>query len=179
MGPFELMDLVGLDVNFAVSRSVHEQMGGLARFKPHEIQGGLVVGGSLGRKTGRGFYDYGTAHPICACPVDRRSFELNPKLSDTMLAFCTRAGAVQATGTEQYVISRILGAIINEAGFAYSESVASSGDIDLAMEKGTNYPKGPLAWADEIGHHTVAGILRGLNATVDDNRYEPAPLFSK
>lgn len=177
MGPFELMDLVGLDVNYAVSRSVWEQMGKPARLTPHDIQRKLVEQGHLGRKTGRGFYSYAMENPLPAYPVDRQSFRLSPLLNDVMLAFCTKAGAIEATGTEQYILCRILGAVINEAGMAYSDGIASSGDIDVAMTKGTNYPKGPLAWADEIGHRTVRGTLKALNGTVTDGRYQPAPLF--
>ena len=177
MGPFELMDLVGLDVNYAVSASVHERMDGHARFAPHPIQRALVEAGHLGRKTGRGFYDYSGEAPIPAQGVDRQSFELTPLLSETVLAFTGRSGAPTAGATEQYVFSRILAAIINEAGFAYSQGVADSADIDTAMQKGTNYPKGPLAWADEIGHETVAGVLRRMNEMVTDGRYAPAPLF--
>ena len=177
MGPFELMDLVGLDVNFAVSTSVYEQMGDKARFKPHAIQEDLVNRGRLGRKSGGGFYDYGADHPIPASGVDRKSFTLGPELSDAVFEFCAKVGAVEASSTEQYAVARILAAIINEAGFAYSEEVASSGDIDLAMEKGTNYPKGPLAWADQIGHGTVARVLRSLNEVVGRRPVRIGTLF--
>jgi 3-hydroxybutyryl-CoA dehydrogenase len=174
MGPFELMDLVGLDVNLAVSTSVWEQLSRPARLAPHEIQRQLVESGRLGRKSGRGFYDYGATHPIPAVPVDRRSFALTPLLSDALLAFCARAGAPQATSTEQYVFARILAAIMNEAHLAFDDGVASSDDIDTAMTKGTNYPRGPLAWSDEVGARSVAGVLRALNDTTTDGRYEPA-----
>jgi 3-hydroxybutyryl-CoA dehydrogenase len=178
MGPFELMDLVGLDVNLAVSESVWDQIDRHPRFTPHDIQRRLVAQGHLGRKTGRGFYAYQHDHPLPACPVDRRSFQLNPLLSDALRMFAKRAGATDATPTGQYVFARILSAIINEAGHAYSAGVATSGDIDTAMIKGTNYPKGPLAWADEIGHRNVRGLLKNLNRAVDDDRYAPAPLFA-
>ena len=88
-----------------------------------------------------------------------------------------RSGAVNASSTEQYVFCRILAAILNEAGLAFSQGVAGADDIDTAMTKGTNYPKGPLAWADEIGHNTVRGVLKTLNEQTGYGRYEPAPLF--
>jgi 3-hydroxybutyryl-CoA dehydrogenase len=170
---------VGLDVNLAVSTSVWEQMSRHARFTPHEIQRNLVEQGHLGRKTGRGFYLHDGSSALPAVPVDRKSFQLNPLMSDAMLAFCVRAGAIEATGTEQYVLSRILAAILNEAGHAYTDGIATSDDIDIAMVKGTNYPAGPLAWADEIGHRTVRGVLRALNQSVSDGRYEAAKLFAE
>jgi len=179
MGPFELMDLVGLDVNLAVSTSVWEQMGRLPRFAPHEIQQKLVASGRLGRKTGRGFYSYAKEHPLPAYLVVRGSFVLNPKLSDTLQAFASRAGATSANGTEQLIFARVLCAVLNEAAFALDDQVASSEDIDTAMIKGTNYPRGPLAWADEIGLRTVRGTLKALNETVSDNRYAPAKLFAE
>ena len=179
MGPFELMDLIGIDVNLAVSGSVWEQFGRHARFTPHPIQKELVDAGYFGRKAGRGFYAHDGGTPIPAYPVDRRSFEMSPLLTDAAVAFCNRAGAVDANHTERYVLCRILGAIINEAGSAFSAGVATSSDIDTAMIKGTNYPKGPLAWADEIGHRTVRGLLKTLNAGVEDDRFKPSALFAK
>jgi 3-hydroxybutyryl-CoA dehydrogenase len=177
MGPFELMDLVGLDVNLAVSTSVWEQMNKAARFLPHPTQQALVKDGKLGRKTKRGFYVYDETAPIPAVPVERSSFELSPLLSDAMRAFAERSGATNAGTTEQYILCRILGAIFNEAGMALCENVATRGDIDIAMIKGTNYPKGPLDWSDEVGPNTVRGVLNALNATVTDGRYQPAPFF--
>ena len=177
MGPFELVDLVGLDVNFAVSTSVWEQLGKPARLTPHEIQQSLVNEGHLGRKTSRGFYSYQDKVPIPAVPVDRQSFELSPLLADVLAAFAVKAGAVHATKTEQYIFGRILGAILNEAALAFTDDIASSDDIDTAMIRGTNYPKGPLAWSDEIGHSTVRGLLALLNEQASDGRYEPAALF--
>jgi 3-hydroxybutyryl-CoA dehydrogenase len=178
MGPFEVMDLVGLEVNLATSTSVWDRMGRHPRFEPHAIQQRLVEQGHLGRKSGRGFYLHDERGPIPAYLVDRRSFELTPLLSDAMLIVSMRAGAVDAGSTEPYVLCRILAAIINEAGRVYAEGVAGSDDIDIAMQKGANYPKGPLAWADDIGHRTVRGLLTALNGVVRDGRYEPSQLFA-
>ena len=178
MGPFELMDLVGLDVNLAVTTSVWEQMDRHARFTPHEIQQTLVAAGHLGRKTGRGFYSYDGDHAVPAYTVERRSFYLDPKLRDITTIFAMKAGAILANSTEQLVFCRILGAVLNEAGAAYTEGVASASDIDTAMQKGTNYPKGPLAWSDEIGHRNVRGLLKSLDADAGDGRYAPARLFA-
>ena len=180
MGPFELMDLVGLDVNLAVSSSVWEQMNRHARFTPHEIQQTLVGQDRLGRKTGRGFYVYdGDAPPIPALQADRRSFQLSPLLSGAIEAFAKRAGVSKAGATEQYVFARILGAILNEAALALDEGVASREDIDVAMRLGTNYPKGPLVWTEEIGRRTVRGLLRALNEIAADNRYVAAKMFTE
>jgi 3-hydroxybutyryl-CoA dehydrogenase len=179
MGPFELMDLIGIDVNYAVSSSVWEQMGRPARLTPHPIQRKLVEQGNIGRKSGRGFYDHSGLSPIPALPVKRMSFDLAPLLKDAMRAFCARAGATDAGSTEQYVFCRILAAIINEAGIALSDGIATAADIDTAMKLGTNYPKGPLEWAEEIGHRTVRGTLKALNQQSADGRYEPAALFAR
>ncbi len=178
MGPFELMDLVGLDVNLAVSTSVWEQMERHPRFTPHEIQRGLVAKGQLGRKSGRGFYAYEADRPpLPAYAVDRRSFTVSPLLSGAVKAFAERAGAARAGSTEQYVFARILAAILNEAAIALDDGVASREDIDTAMKLGTNYPKGPLAWSEEIGPRTVRGLLAELNSTVGAGRYPPAKWF--
>jgi 3-hydroxybutyryl-CoA dehydrogenase len=179
MGPFELMDLIGLDVNLAVSTSVWEQLGKPARLAPHEIQRQLVAKGHLGRKSGRGFYTYDGATLIPAYAVDRRSFLLNPLLSDAMQQFARRAGAADAATTEQYILCRLLSAIMLEAAICESEGVATREDIDIAMVKGTNYPKGPLAWAGEIGLRTVRGVLKALNQAVTDGRFEAGALFQE
>ncbi|MBI1827454.1 MAG: 3-hydroxyacyl-CoA dehydrogenase [Planctomycetes bacterium] len=205
MGPFELMDLVGLDVNLAVSTSVWEQMNQHPRFEPHEIQKQFVAKGCLGRKTGRGFYAYDRDPPLPAYMVDRKSFLMSPLLADAIRAFATRASADCSTvkppvvslgkedgeirkgnsrgsqlgSTEQYVFTRILAAVINEAGLALDEGVATREDIDLAMMKGTNYPKGPLAWTGEIGVRTVRGVLAMLNESVGRGRYEAARAFGE
>jgi len=177
MGPFQLMDLVGLDVNLSVSASVWEQMGKPARLTPHPIQQSLVSAGHLGRKSGRGFYAYEGDRSLPAVPVDRRSFTLSPLLSDAVRAFTARAGAENAAGSEPYVFTRILAAVLNEAGLARDEEIATPSDIDTAMIKGTNYPDGPLAWADRIGHNTVRGTLAALNDAAGDGRYAPARYF--
>jgi 3-hydroxybutyryl-CoA dehydrogenase len=184
MGPFQLMDLVGLDVNLTVSTSVWERLGRPARLTPHEIQQSLVDQGHLGRKTGRGFYTYDRDPPLPAYMVDRRSFELSLLLSDAMLVFSTKAvdrleSRSHIGSTERYILARILGAVINEAALALSDRVASREDIDIAMTKGTNYPIGPLTWADKIGLRTVRGVLKALNGKVSDGRYEPAPWFAE
>lgn len=174
MGPFELMDLIGIDVNYSVSLSVWEQMGRPARLSPHRLQRELVDRGHLGRKTRRGVYSYDREPPTPALAVERRSYSWPDELRDAVRRFADGAARGAASVTEQYILARPLAAIINEAALALDENVASADDIDTAMRLGTNYPLGPLQWADQIGRHTCATLLRRLNATVDDGRFTPA-----
>jgi 3-hydroxybutyryl-CoA dehydrogenase len=178
-GPFEHMDALGLDTVLALLESIHQRSGGKGRFEPHPVLRKLVRAGQTGRPSGAGFYDYRFKHPVPALTVDRKSFQLDPLLADALLSFTRKGGAPQTTSTEQYVFARILAAVINEAGFVYAEDVATSGDVDVAMVEGSVFPRGPLAWADVIGHNTTAGVLKALNGNVDDNRFEACPLFAR
>lgn len=177
MGPFELMDLIGVDINLAVSTSVWEQLGRPPRLAPHDIQRRLVAEGNLGRKTKRGFYAYDGEHKWPAVPVARKNFRVSPGLAAAVRNFCVRGGMAGAGATEQLILARILGAILNEAGLALGEGVATGGDIDTAMILGTNYPKGPISWADEIGDRNVLGVLKAFNVEYGDGRYEAAEVY--
>jgi 3-hydroxybutyryl-CoA dehydrogenase len=153
MGPFELMDFIGNDVNYAVTRSVFEAMFFDPRYKPSLTQKRLVESNFLGRKTGRGYYDY-------------------------------RAGArtpepAKDVNTGLLIFERILAMLFNEAIDAVFMRVASPEDIDLAMTKGVNYPKGLLAWANELGLERVHGWLERLQAEYGEDRYRPSPLLKR
>jgi 3-hydroxybutyryl-CoA dehydrogenase len=153
MGPFELMDFIGLDVNFAVSASVFAAMFYDPRYKPALIQQRLVEAGLLGRKTKRGFYDYrdGAAAP-------------EPSKDETV------GGAI---------LDRILAMLVNEAADALHLRIASAQDIELAMTKGVNYPKGLLAWGDDVGADEILGRLIGLQEEYGEDRYRPSPLLRR
>ncbi len=179
LGPFEAMDSVGLDLDLVLTTSIWERLGRPRRLQPHAAQRKLVERGFTGRGSGRGFYLHDSDGVLPAWIVDRRSFELSPLHSDAMVTFAARAGAINAAGTEQYIFSRILAAVINEAGWVFEESVASPRDIDFAMVLGADFPQGPLAWSDDIGHRTIRGFLHGAAGVVGDDRYQPAPLFER
>jgi 3-hydroxybutyryl-CoA dehydrogenase len=153
MGPFELMDLIGNDVNYAVTKSVFEAFYYDPRYRPSLTQRRMVEAGRLGRKTGVGYYEY---HDGASKP--------EPTM-DRVLA--------------QQVLDRVLAMLINEAADAVQLRVASASDIDLAMTKGVNYPKGLLAWADEIGVRTVYDRLVALQAEYGEDRYRPSPLLKR
>ncbi len=174
MGPFELMDLIGIDVNYAVTCSVWEQMGRPARLAPHPIQRDLLDRGLLGRKRSRGFYAYDREPPVPDLRTERRTFELPAKLLEQVRRFCDRAALRDGSLTEQYVFARVLATVINEAALALDEEVASRADIDIAMRLGTNYPRGPLEWAAQIGLYTCAGLLRALDESNPEPRFTPA-----
>lgn len=148
MGPFELMDFIGLDVNFAVTRSVFEGMFLDPRYRPSHAQQRLVEAGWLGRKTQRGFYDYrdGAVAPV---PHD------DPALG-------------------QRIVDRVLAMLVNEAVDAVHLQLASVQDIELAMTTGVNYPRGLLQWGDEIGAHNVLAQLQVLQSETGDDRYRPS-----
>lgn len=177
-GPFEHMDLVGLDVDHATSRAVWEQLGKPARLTPHPIQADLVGRGRLGRKSGRGFYVYDRQPPLPAVPVDRRSFDARPEVYKAVRLFAEGATEESGSFTEQYVFARTMAMIINEAALMLDESVASEHDIDVAMKQRANYPCGPLEWAEASGRFTCAMLLRRLNERTDDDRFKPAAWLS-
>jgi 3-hydroxybutyryl-CoA dehydrogenase len=162
MGPFELIDAIGADVNLAVSVSVHEQFFGEPRFRPHLIQRRLVDAGRLGRKTGGGFYDYADGGRGGAWSgVARRS---------------VGAPTIESLDAAQ-IEARILAAVVNEAAWAVADGVATPAAIDTAMRLGTNWPEGPLAWGERIGLASVVHTLDALHALMPDGRYGVAPLL--
>lgn len=268
MGPFELMDLIGHDVNYAVTRSVFDAYFGDKRFTPSLIQQDLVLAGRLGRKSGRGFYAYGAdaekpvakteatanaersvtavgslgaAEPLIArleaagIAVTRKAapggetgwLEIGRgrlMLSDGRTATCRAAegglsnlvlldlcldyattprvvlaradhcglgawnavvGTLQQTGVAVSRIDDVAGLIglrtvamlANEGADAVLQGIGSAADIDLAMRFGTNYPKGPLAWADQLGVRFIARVLGHLKAHYGEERYRVSPLI--
>lgn len=161
MGPFELIDTIGLDVNLAVSMSVFEQFFFDPRYRPHLLQRSLVDAGRLGRKSGGGFYDY------------------DADGSSTVWAVLARRpdGPTVPTLDEQQIAARILAAIVNEAASAVADGVASPEAIDTAMRLGTGYPSGPLEWGERIGLSHVVHTLDALHAAMPDGRYRVVPLL--
>jgi 3-hydroxybutyryl-CoA dehydrogenase len=180
MGPFQLMDLVGLDVNYAVSCSVWEQSGKPPRLKPHDIQRELVVEGRLGRKSKHGFYRYESDPPVVNVEIDVQPFTPPAELAEAVKRFTHRAALCDqetlngATDVERYAFARILATIMNEAAMALEEKVATAADIDTAMRDGTNYPQGPCEWADKTGRDRVTPLLNALDQTTGDKRFAPS-----
>ncbi|PQP01140.1 3-hydroxyacyl-CoA dehydrogenase PaaC [Massilia phosphatilytica] len=256
MGPFELMDLIGHDVNYSVTQSVFNAYYGDPRFAPSVVQQELVNAGFLGRKTGRGFYRYGDdvampqaqveaqqqgaaqatlggADPVTAALkarlqdastetegvatiflTDGRSatqraaddgrpdtilFDLllDPaKATRIALARadqCSDAAWNAAVGLFQHAgftvtrlddvpgmaVMRTVAMLANEALDAVNQGVCSAQAVDVAMQKGVNYPRGPLAWADSIGLHHVLTVLANLGAAYGEDRYRVSPLLRR
>jgi 3-hydroxybutyryl-CoA dehydrogenase len=163
MGPFELLDLIGLDVNLEIARSFFRQGGEPERWRPSPIQERLVDEGRLGRKSGHGYYDYSEERDL-----DPELGILAPTLDPEKLA---RLGP-----PAEEVLTRLFAQIANEAAFALEEEVASPEDMDTAMRLGFNWPRGPLGFAKVIGPDRAADLLEELEAK-KGAAYTPAPLL--
>jgi 3-hydroxybutyryl-CoA dehydrogenase len=285
MGPFELSDLVGVDVGLEIARSFYEQSFGEPRWRPSQVVVRTVAAGWAGRKAGRGYYDYSDGkdayrpadpEPLPAGggdgvvviagssalavelreqaasagwevldpreAVDRQppflildllypdeepeapleggpqaiccaagslaaldpgggavGFHVLPPLKDAQLVELTRgpdSTGSAATAAERFfgtlgkhavwvgdapglTLGRLVCQVINECAFAIGEGVGSAEDIDAGMVHGLNYPRGPLAWADEIGLDHVAAVLDGLYHELHEERYRMAPVLRR
>lgn len=270
MGPFALMDLVGIDVNLAVSKSVFEQTFNDTRFAPSQVQQALVDAGRLGRKSGRGVYDYGETAPVpvaatlpaqpaperveahgdlgwagdligrltaSGIAVDRVSaggpghlifdgIHLMPSDGRTASGVAATqllgtsdvavfdlvhdwdkadrigvavadqahvgtaeraAGLLQAAGydvsavddTPGLAVLRTVAQLVAVAADAVTQGIATADDIDTAMRLGTNYPSGPLEWADRIGLDRLVATLDHLHAEFGEDRYRVPVLLRR
>lgn len=153
MGPFELMDFIGNDVNYAVTETVFKAFYYDSRYKPAFAQKRLSEAGYLGRKSGRGYYNYAEGAEM---PEPNKS-----------------------TALGEMIQQRIIAMLINEAADTLHLNIASAKDIDLAMTNGVNYPKGLLAWANEIG---IENCVRNLDRLFDEyheERYRCSPILRK
>ena len=153
MGPFELMDFIGHEVNYRVTEIVWAQFFYDNKFKPSIAQKRLFEANRFGRKSGIGFYDY-------------------------------REGAATLTPNKdqvlgEYIFTRIISLLINEAIDALYFQIASKDDIELAMLKGVNYPKGLLHWAEELGFGSILENLEELSFEYGDERYRPSVLLKQ
>lgn len=152
MGPFELMDLIGNDVNYKVTETVFREFYYDQRYKPSITQKRYVEAGWYGRKSGRGYYDYHTNEK----PEPKNDKELH-----------------------NLIFNRIIAMLINEAADTLMMGIATKEDIDLAVRLGVNYPKGLLEWANEIGIEKVVSTLNKLYDKYHEDRYRVSPILKE
>ena len=153
MGPFELMDFIGNDINYTVTETVFQAFYYDPRYKPSFTQKRLAEAGYLGRKTGKGYYNY-------------KEGASNPEVDENV-------------GLAQKIFDRVLVMLINEAADALFWKIASAEDIDNAMTKGVNYPKGLLAWADEKSIEWCVTKLDELYDEYREDRYRCSPMLRR
>lgn len=153
MGPFELMDLIGIDINFSVTQTVYKDYFYDPKYKPSLLQQRMSEAKLHGRKTGKGFYDY---TENAEKPIPQKDEKLYEE-----------------------IFMRILSMLINEAVEAKRLKIASDEDIELAMQKGVNYPKGLLSWGKEIGFGKISEILQNFYNEYQEERYRQSPLLKK
>ncbi len=153
MGPFELTDYIGHDVNYIVTETVWKAFYYDPRYTPSFSQKRLVEAGYLGRKSGKGFYNYNEEHKTTEDVADAKVM--------------------------QPYVDRIIIMLINEASDTLFKGIATKEDIDLAMTKGVNYPKGLFQWADEIGLQNCVDQMDALYNEYHSDRYRCCPILRK
>lgn len=179
MGPFRLIDLVGVDVNFLVSKSIYKQFFYEPRFRPTIMQQKMVESGLLGRKTGKGFYNYDGKSPRGALKIERREALASEALSEMSHKISAKLELKTPLNDSQHLIlARTVSMLVNEAHLMLEEGIADNESIDLAMRLGTNFPKGPLELSDAVGKYMIAEFLQIMRRTYGD-AYRPSLLLSQ
>lgn len=158
MGPFELMDLIGIDVNFSVTKTVYQDYFYDPKYKPSLLQQRMSEAKLHGRKTGKGFYDYSLQMQ------EPRAKSQEPAKDENLYSD---------------IFYRIIAMLINEAVEAKRLGIANDDDLEMAMQKGVNYPKGLLAWGQEIGYSKISETLQNLYTEYQEERYRQSPLLRK
>jgi 3-hydroxybutyryl-CoA dehydrogenase len=151
MGPFTLMDFIGHDVNYVVTETVFQAFYYDPRYKPSFSQKRLVEAGYLGKKSGRGFYNYAPNAPTLSPTTDQKLGEI--------------------------IANRVIAMLINEAFDTLHYHIATMQDIETAMTKGVNYPKGLFQWAKEIGYSECVRRMDTLYDEYREDRYRCSPLL--
>ncbi len=159
MGPFELMDLIGNDINYTVTETVWQQLFYDPRYKPSLTQKRLFEAKRFGKKSGRGYYVY-----------DGQGMKDEEQKSNDFS---------QISNLTSQIFDRIIAMLINEAIDALYLNIGTKEDLDLAMTKGVNYPKGLLKWCDEIGAEKILNTLNELQEEYAEDRYRPSVLLKK
>ncbi|MBK8885780.1 MAG: 3-hydroxybutyryl-CoA dehydrogenase [Saprospiraceae bacterium] len=144
MGPFTLMDFIGHDVNYRVTESVWKSFFYDSRYRPSFTQLRLLEAGYLGKKSGKGFYDYTIENTI---------------------------KQVEDASLKNSIFLRIISMLINEAADTVWQQICSKDDVELAMKLGVNYPKGLLEWGSELGYQKIVDHLDDLHQTYGEERY--------
>jgi len=153
MGPFELMDFIGHDVNFRVTESVYNSLFQDPRYKPSLTQKSLLDAGWLGRKTKKGFYNY-------------------PEGTETMRQ-------IDTSMSDEEIFNRIFSMMVNEAADAVYMGICTEEDVEKAMQLGTNYPKGLLEWGREYGYERIVQEMERLRGVYQEDRYRLSPYFKR
>ena len=174
MGPFELLDLIGLDVNLTIARSFFAQGRGVERWRPSPIQERLVEEGKLGRKSGEGYYAYDSGGHIAPSSSPAASDGRTDPSGDAPTP--NPAALARIDPAAPQILPRLFAQIANEAAFAREEEIASPADMETAMKLGFNWPLGPLAIADLIGAPGALDLLEALERE-HGAAYSPAPLL--
>lgn len=155
MGPFTLMDFIGHDVNYTVTETVWKSFYYDGKYKPALSQLKLIEAGFLGKKSGRGFYDYSK----------------DISIYEELINNDVEGG--------QIILDRILAMLINEAADTIYQGICNIQDVEIAMTKGVNYPKGLMKWGEDIGYDNVIDILDKLYEYYHEERYRVCPLLKK
>jgi 3-hydroxybutyryl-CoA dehydrogenase len=155
------MDLIGIDVNFSVTKTVYQDYFFDPKYKPSLLQQRMSEAKLLGRKTGKGFYDYSEQSK------ESRTENQYLKTENQQLI------------TDNQIFMRIISMLINEAVEAKRLGIANDEDIETAMQKGVNYPKGLLNWGKEIGYQKISETLQNLYEEYQEERYRQSPLLKK